>query len=249
MLSPQKILGAWVSEAEQLLASAPAANEGCGPVWRDVVSMAKEYFLASMSLLDKGFLFPACALLRIAAELTLKFRWCIEAPGVGGDTKEVRLMRWKEKSVHEWINILRTCEESDSPGEGASEWCLRRSALEKLHEQITQGEMPHVRELCDQLAEGTGTEPWGGARVYLGLFRAYNPAVHVDVVLLELKPAEGRPGTPSSAEQRARWAYRDLLLCAHMLRAGVYLYCGRRLDGVRSEFNTTMDGLGFHRFA
>ena len=249
MLSPQKIVEAWVSEAEQVLASAPAANEGCGPVWRDVVSMAKEYFLACMSLLDKGLLLPACALLRIAAELTLKFRWCIEAPGVRGDTREVRLMRWKKKSAHEWIKIVQTCEAAGFPGEDLRDLLSHKSGLEALYQRIGDREIPDVKTLCDQLAEGTGTEPWGGARVYLGLFRAYNPAVHVDLVLLEFMPADGRPGTPVSGEVSARRAYRYLLLCAHMLRAGVYLYCGRRLDSVRSEFNTIMDELGFHRCA
>lgn len=153
-----------------------------------VIPLAHNYCDAILLLLNKQKKLPAIALIRVIAELTLRFIWCLH-PNTQGEDIDTRIQRWKKESYKQAKRNL----EKRLPSADVEEKNTIGSHIECLNNEISQ--IPHkcagdlYGSLETLVVSGSGT---GGKclswkdDLYPLLYTPFNMAIHPDYSLFRL---------------------------------------------------------------
>jgi len=165
-----------------------------------VAKTSYQYCSAIIQLLDRGYEFPARALMRCIGELSAKFTWslvdCSNKKNNNSGAIKERLQRWRWSACSEGIKLL---EKSTS---------VKRPEDEDVHERILndlkkQREGLHVNEgipKTAQIFEQLGKEYEVYKKIHIAFYSVFNNAVHIDPASMSkiyLSQEQGQDSTRS----------------------------------------------------
>lgn len=144
-----------------------------------VVKTSSQYCSAVIELLDKGYDFPARALMRCLGELSAKFTWslvgCNNKKNNTPEAIKKRVQRWRKTACSEGIRLL----------EGSAS--VMRPEDKEIHEKILNDlkqqreglgvkNMPDLTEVFNQLEKHYDIY----SKIRIAFYSVFNNAVHVD---------------------------------------------------------------------
>ena len=148
-----------------------------------VFAILKTYCDATLLLLrlDVDLRLPAMAHLRIISELTIRFLWCLNVK----KNEEIgeRIERWEKTGVKERKKLVEELLESKEnfDSETVGKFQQELSNLDKYLKDNVGNEMPHVTGKCGLFEQ---TENIFERNICAQAYRQFNPAVHVDPLVL-----------------------------------------------------------------
>lgn len=144
-----------------------------------VAKTSSQYCAAVMQLLNKGYEFPAKALMRCLGELNAKFTWCLA--GCHGQQNtigavEERFRSWDKMTCSKGIKLLDDFEDVIRTEE-KNEHKKKLSMLEERKAKLSDvKDMPNLTELFKQLGD------WFNKQFRPTFYLQFNDAVHLDLV-------------------------------------------------------------------
>jgi len=144
-----------------------------------VAKTSYQYCSVIIELLDKGYEFPARALMRCLGELSVKFTWslvgCNNKKNNTPEAIKKRVQRWRKTACSEGIRLLEgsasvMCQE-DKEVHGKI-----LNDLKQQREELEVKNMPDLAEIFKQL--GKNYDVYNKIRV--AFYSVFNNAVHID---------------------------------------------------------------------
>ena len=173
----------WFEETfRQIDSKVDLATDSSNQIDRLCISALKtchDYSRATLSLLGKGHIYPAKALMRCQCELIVKLTWILrvaddESEQAGDDAIRERIDRWRKST---YSQIIKLGEEYINAGSPSLNPKFERliDQCRKLRDEIVPDRMPNLVQLFEALPE-----PYR-SKMYPTLYFEFNDAVHVDL--------------------------------------------------------------------
>ena len=177
-----KTISKWFRETADKMNAVSKPNEPAYDLCSNVLPLSHNYCDAVMLLLNDGKKLPAMALIRVMAELTLRFIWCLY-PNKQGEDVNTRIRRWlKESYIKAKQNLEKILPSADRGKREEIE-----AAIKRLNDDIAQipyhSAGPLYNSLEDLAASNCGDWDWEND-IYPLLYTFFNQAIHPDLLVL-----------------------------------------------------------------
>lgn len=142
------------------------------------IPVFQNYIWSALLLLQKEYMLPAKALLRVSAELVIKINWCLQGKAISNEEQNNRIKRWGKDTLYQRKIDLENM--------------LKCSCAVKQKERA-QKEYESVRQKFDELKDFKRTKIHElicevflkNSPIYnLGLYSQFLHAIHIDILTL-----------------------------------------------------------------
>jgi hypothetical protein len=142
----------------------------------NILPLSSNYCNAALTLLNNNFKFPAMALSRILAEITLRLCWCLYGDNSQKESTDVRVQRWLKESCKEQSKFLNKLLSSTNANK--EELKKQISYFDEKTAEITHKPAGNLYGSLDEL------NPRLKKEIYPLLYSSFNKAIHPDLLLL-----------------------------------------------------------------
>lgn len=158
-----------------------------------MVVLLENYVQAALSLLNKGKILPAKALLRIVSDVSIKCRWCLEGLKASEEEFNRRFDKWWRCSWSEHKTLMEK-EVIVLEKEYGDEVSTLKAELGKRIETIESAGVTTKQHFS--ITDTLGQDVWKTQPELnlMALYRRFHEAVHPDLVLFQrtLEESDGR---------------------------------------------------------
>jgi len=188
----------WFSETVAKMNAESKSDEPAYDLCSAVIPIAHNYCHATLLLLNTDKKLPAMALIRVLAELTFRFIWCL-FPNKQDEDVNMRVARWlKESYKQEKRNLQKLLPSADEKERNSIE-----EAIKYLETEIGRIPYKFAGDLYNSLEDLALTSAGDGGKLlswkndlYPLLYSPFNLAVHPDFTLFsKLAKQEGNART------------------------------------------------------
>jgi len=171
-----------------------------------VVKTSYQYCSAVFQLLDKGYEFPARALMRSLGELNAKFTWCLVGNNNTSNNPEAikeRVQRWRKSACDEGIKLLEKSESVMCPEDKEIHEKIMSDLKQHLKELDVEKGMPQVTQIFEQLSKSYDVYN----KIRPAFYSVFNNAVHLDPASMSTIYVSQQQGQDSTQSYFAASAY------------------------------------------
>ena len=141
------------------------------------IKTSNQYCSAVLHLLNKGYEFPARALMRCLGELNVRFTWCLVCNDTNNNSEaiKIRIHRWQKFAYLEGIKLLEKSKSVMRPQDKE----VHEKILEEKkqhYDELQVKNMPDFTEICRQLSEHSDIYD----KIRPAFYSVFNNAVHLD---------------------------------------------------------------------
>jgi hypothetical protein len=180
-----RTISKWFRETADKMNTVSKPDEPAYDLCSTVLPLSHNYSDAILLLINKGKKLPAMALIRVLAELTLRFIWCL-FPNERSEDVDTRIRRWlKESHIQEKRNLKKI-----SPLANPQKRRKIDARIKSLDNKINVILHKSAGDLYGSLEDLVPTNSRAGkkfpswkADVYPLLYTPFNMAVHPDFTL------------------------------------------------------------------
>jgi len=163
------------------------------------IKTSYQYCSAVLHLLNKGYEFPAMALMRCLGELNAKFTWClVDSNGTNNNSEAIkeRVQRWRRSAYSKRIELLESSTSVMRPEDKEVHEQILTDLKQNLKELDVGKGIPNLTQIFEQLSKSY--EVYNKIRT--AFYSVFNNAVHLDPASLSsiyLSQQQGQDSTRS----------------------------------------------------
>jgi len=165
-----------------------------------VAKTSYQYCSAILQLLNKGYEFPARALMRCIGELSAKFTWSmVNCSNKKNDTPESikkRIQRWKKTACSKGIMLLEDSTSVMCPEDKEIHEKILNDLKQNLKELDAERCIPQITQIFEQLSKSYDVYN----KIRIAFYSIFNNAVHIDpasISKIYLSQQQGQDSTRS----------------------------------------------------
>ena len=176
----------WFRQTADDINSANKRDEPEYELCASILPLAHNYSDAALLLLNSGKKLPAMAIIRVVAELTFRFIWCL-FPNKQNENVNVRIQRWLKKSYEQEIRNLK----KRLPSADGKEQERIAAGIKYYESEAKKITYRSAGDLYGSLEDLTVNSPDNARKslswknqLYPLLYTPFNQAVHPDLLVL-----------------------------------------------------------------
>ena len=215
------------------------------PFLLSVFLAAKKYILSSLLLVQHGYEMPTKALLRILAELLIRFEWCMCVYEENRNKKQIeqRILRWWKTTLRYRIGELSKWQDVSNTS-WQKEARDQKTKLENMYEEAKHDD---VRLLPKSFAEFIRKEMPADFKddIYPRFYLRYNDAIHLDVASLRflVRQREGRVEIQGDNPEEEKDFLEGIIFYAAIINGQIRKYYGWGTNHLYDERERLLKGL------
>ncbi len=231
----------WFRVTADKIAAESKPGKAAYDLCSNVIPLAHNYCDSVLLLLNNKKKLPAMALIRVLAELTLRFIWCLSL-NKQNESVDTRIVRWLKES---YIQAKRNLEKKLSSADGEKKNVIEAN-VQRLKDAIAQIQCEPAGPLynsledlavsnCDNLEK---TLTWKND-IYPLLYTFFNQGIHLDLLVLS-KCVRQNGNVRIFFEDYDAMDIDELKIycmsCVYNIVAGTYIVYEWDYQGIKKEY-------------